>query len=69
MTFMPIVAVMILLGFINVGMIVARVWSAEVGVVIGAAPIVLGIAAIAIADLIQWRRRQPRPLPRAVVIR
>lgn len=69
MFLLPASVVMVLLLFINIAMVVARLWSIEIAVVIGTAPVVVGIAAIALVDLMSWRRRQPKPLPRATAVR
>lgn len=69
MTLIEIMIVLVFMAIINIAMVVGRIWGVDIAIVVGAAPIVLGIAALAVADLVQWKRRQPRPLPRAMVIR
>ncbi|MEO8551426.1 MAG: hypothetical protein ABI678_15720 [Kofleriaceae bacterium] len=69
MTLLEILIILVFLAIINIAMVVGRIWGVDVGVVIGAAPVVLWIAGLAASDLVRWHRRRPKPLPRAMVVR
>ena len=68
MTLLEIMIVMALIAIISVGMMVARVWSVELGFVIAIAPFAL--MALGSATQIYLERRELRVrLPRARVVR
>ena len=67
MTLHETVYLLVLITVINVGMLVARLWSVELGLVIAAAPLVLigALAAICAAVERIWERDR---IPRARVV-
>jgi len=69
MRFVELLIVLVFVGIINVGMIAGRIWSVDLGVLIGAVPIMAWIGGLAAHDLVRWHRGRPKPLPRAIVVR